>query len=91
MSPKFPLGKVVATPGALAALERAGQSPDFFLQKHVNGDWGDVCGADEKANAVALREGGRLVSAYRTILSDSIWVITEYDRSVTTILLPGEY
>jgi len=91
MTPKFPLGKVVATPGALEALQRAGQSMDFFLAKHVNGDWGEVTGADDKANMVALREGGRLLSAYSTLKGEKIWVITEYDRSTTTILVPDEY
>jgi len=91
MTAKFTLGKVVATPGALAALERAGQTPAFFLEKHASGDWGEISRADDKANSIALREGGRLVSAYRTILNETIWVITEYDRSVTTVLLPEEY
>jgi hypothetical protein len=92
MTPRFPLGQVVATPGALEALERAGQSPDFFLQKHVSGhDWGDVDTADQKANDEALREGGRLVSAYFTLKGEKLWVITESDRSSTTLLLPDEY
>ena len=91
MMPKFDLGKIVATLGALEALERSGQHACFFLHKHAAGDWGDVCGADDKANNIALREGGRLVSEYRTLKGDTLFVITEFDRSLTTILLPEEY
>ena len=92
MTPKFQLGQVVATPGALEVLERAGQSPDFFLAKHVSGDdWGDLDHADQKANENALRNGGRLLSAYYTLRGDKIWIITEADRSSTTLLLPDEY
>jgi hypothetical protein len=91
MTGKFNLGQTVATPGALEALNRAGQEPVFFLRKHVSGDWGDVDGFDEKANQIALREGGRLFSVYRTLRNEIIWVITEADRSSTCLLLPEEY
>jgi hypothetical protein len=82
---------IVATPGALGALRRSGQSPAEFLRRHVSGDWGDLDGHDQKQNALALREGGRLVSSYQTRLGDPLWVITEADRSSTTLLLPSEY
>jgi hypothetical protein len=82
---------MVATPGALAAIRAAGQSPADFLRRHATGDWGDVDGHDWKENQIALREGGRLVSAYQTTKGESLWVITEADRSATTILLPSEY
>jgi hypothetical protein len=91
MNPKFPLGQVVATPGALEALQRAGQAPEFFLQKHLSGDWGDVDRGDQRANDQALREGERLLSAYFTLRGEKLWIITEADRSSTTILLPDEY
>ena len=91
MTTKFPLGQLVATPGALQAMERAGQSPLVFLSRHRCGDWGDVCPGDAKLNDEALREGGRLLSSYRTIGGEVLWIITEFDRSVTTILLPDEY
>lgn len=91
MTPKFPLGQLVSTPGALEAMGRAGQSPVVFLSRHQCGDWGDVCGADAKPNDDALREGGRLLSSYRTLKGEVLWIITEFDGSLTTILLPQEY
>lgn len=89
--PKFPIGKLVGTTGALAALSEAGQSPMQFVSRHVAGDWGDCCPEDLQANEDALRNGDRLFSVYRTAKGQKIWVITESDRSVTTILLPEEY
>ncbi len=91
MPARFPLGQVVATPGALAVLTEAGQSPSEFLCRHVNGDWGDVDAEDQLANEDALLNGERLLSAYRTHRGDRLWIITEADRSVTTLLLPDEY
>jgi hypothetical protein len=88
---KFPLGQVVATPGALDALEKAGQTPAFSLEKHVSGDWGEVCDGDKQLNDEALATGERILSAYRTLRNDRLWVITEADRSSTCILTPDEY
>lgn len=88
----FPLGQIVATPGALAALEKAGQTPLDFLSRHVRGDWGELDEHDRKENELSLRRGFRLLSSYRTGSGDSkVWVITEADRSLTTLLLPEEY
>ena len=87
----FQLGQLFATPGALAALERAGQTPVEFIDRHLRNDWGEVCKEDWEANDAALKEGTRLLSAYRTSKDDRLWIITEWDRSVTTILLPDEY
>jgi hypothetical protein len=87
----FRLGQTVATPGALATLEAAGQHPFLFLARHARGDWGELCPADKRANDRALREGDRLLSAYKTSTGERLWVITEADRSATTILLPSEY
>jgi hypothetical protein len=81
----------VATPGALSALEKAEQLPAEFLDRHVNGDWGDVSDADKQENEVAVEQGNRILSAYTTNAGDRIWVLTEADRSATTILLPREY
>ena len=91
MPAQFPLGQVVATPGALDALERTGQSPLEFLSRHASGDWGEVCEADKKENDFSVRNGFRLLSAYRLRDGTKIWIITEADRSATTILLPEEY
>ena len=87
----FSLGQIVATPGALSALEEAGNSASEFLTRHVAGDWGDLCDEDRQANQEALQDGLRLLSAYRLNDGTKIWVITEADRSVTTVLLPSEY
>ncbi len=89
--PLFPLGQIVITPGALQALENAGQLPHEFLRRHVHGDWGELDEHDVKQNERALQQGLRLLSSYRTNQGIKLWVITEWDRSVTTLLLPAEY
>jgi len=95
-SAKFDLGQIVATPGALEALESAGQSPAEFLSRHAACDWGEVCEEDQRANDDALKTGARLLSAYRLSDDSKIWIITEAAdddgrRAATTILLPSEY
>ena len=89
--PLFPLGQVVATPAALAALEEAGQTPHEFLDRHRVGDWGTLPEEDVRENERALSMGSRLFSAYNLADETRIWVITEWDRSVTTILRPEDY
>jgi len=99
--PKFRLGRVVATPGALAALEQSRQSPMEFLRRHVIGDWGDLCEEDKRANdeAVAHEDTantendrrGRVLSAYATRNGEKLWIISEWSREMTTLLLPSEY
>jgi hypothetical protein len=93
---KFQLGEIVATPAALKAIEEAGQTPAFFFAKHAAADWGDVCKGDAALNDQALVNGERLLSAYRTLKNERIWIITEAvgddgKRAATTILLPDEY
>jgi len=89
-NPRFNLGQVVATPGAIAALAEVNCLPITLLNRHQIGDWGDLCDEDKAANNEALGNWTRLFSAY--IIQDvKFWVITEADRSVTTILLPEEY
>ena len=88
---RFPLGQVVATPGALRALQKAEQSPQEFLNRHANGDWGEVPEEDKQENEFSVQRGLRILSAYTTSAGDRIWVLTEADRSATTILLPSEY
>jgi hypothetical protein len=87
----FALGEVVATRGAIAALEASGHSPLEFLLRHLAGDWGEVCDDDWALNDESLDSGDRLLSAYRTAKGARIWIITESDRSATTFLLPDEY
>ena len=89
--PKFPLGRVVATPGALAALEESAESASAFLRRHQGGDWGDVCEEDALANEEALQVALRIFSVYQTAKGVKIYVITEQDRSSTCVLLPEEY
>jgi hypothetical protein len=89
--PLFSLGMVVGTPGAVDALEAAGQGPQEFLDRHVRGDWGDVPEADKEENNFSLQHGFRILSSYTTKAGERIWVLTEADRSATTILLPDEY
>lgn len=89
MRPKFKLGQLVATPGALEALNEESFWP--YIKRHANGDWGEVCTEDKKENELSLKEGFRLLSAYHLPDGCKIWIITEADRSATTILLPEEY
>ena len=88
---RFALGRVVATPGALSALEKAEQLPAEFLDRHVNGDWGDVPEEDKQENERSVAQGLRILSAYTTSAGDKIWILTEADRSATTLMLPEEY
>jgi hypothetical protein len=90
MTAPLPLGRVVATPGALKLLMEAGGHPFDLLARHTTGDWGDLCAFDRRQNQIALRDGYRVLSSYE-ILAGRVWIITEDDRSVTTILLPEEY
>jgi len=85
----FTLGNVVATSGAFAAISR--NEIIAGLHRHSAGDWGDVCDEDKTANAVSLVKGWRLVSAYHSAAGRAFWIITEADRSRTTVLLPEEY
>lgn len=89
-SGRFTLGRVVATPGALQLLEQHEHPVANLLHRHRAGDWGEVCNADAQANEEALHLGLRLLSRYQ-VENHAVWVITEADRSVTTLLLPEEY
>lgn len=96
MKPKFSLGRTLATPGALSALTESGQSPAFFLDRHIQGDWGDICDEDKALNDSALVNGTRLLSAYTTLSGVRLYVITEAtdddgNRAATTILRADEY
>jgi hypothetical protein len=91
MTPKFQLGQVVATPAALEVLRESGQDGSEFIDRHVRGDYGHMPLEDVAANEEAIRDDARVMSAYTTLSGTKIWVITEADRSVTTLLLPEDY
>ena len=89
---KFRMGRIVSTPGAIAACHGQGISQFSLLQRHGSADWGDLCGEDKALNDLALAEGeGRIFSSYALPGEGRVWVITESDRSATTLLLPEEY
>ena len=90
MRAPLPLGQIVATPGALKLLSEIGAHPFDYLARHATGDWGELCAFDRRQNEIALRDGNPVLSSY-PVGRECIWVITEADRSVTTILLPEEY
>jgi hypothetical protein len=89
--PLFSLGQIVATPGAIEALDGASQTPDELLIRHVTGDWGDLVAEDIRENEYSLKHGLRIFSSYHLSTGVKLWIITEHDRSVTTFLLPSEY
>jgi len=88
---RFALGQTYITPGAEGALMIAGQTGIEFLRRHMSHDWGELSDEDVRENELSLKEGSRLLSAYRTAKGQKLWIITEADRSSTTILLPDEY
>lgn len=86
----FPLGQIVATPGALALLDRGAVNAASLIQRHQSGDWGNVPPEDAEENDLSVVNGNRILSSY-TVGDDRLWIITEADRSSTTLLLPDEY
>lgn len=102
---RLALGQVVGTPGALALLEHCGFSAMALISRHLHGDWGDCCAEDRATNELALQRGMRVMSVYRLVDAarlvgtpcdkrsnlPTVWIITEADRSVTTLLLPEDY
>lgn len=87
----FPLGNVYMTIGAREALDESGENPAHFLKLHQTGNWGIVGKEDWQENDFSVKNGYRILSAYKTALGVKIWLITEWDRSATTILLPSDY
>ena len=87
--PKFALGQTVITANAKAVLPEL--DVVLALQRHYSGDWGDVDDHDRKVNEDALRNGDRLVSVYKSVRDQKFYIITEWNRSVTTVLLPEDY
>ena len=91
VEPKFSIGQTVMTNGAIAAFQKNDEQPMTYLRRHILGDWGECCDDDAKENEWSLENGERLMSVYSMGDETKIWVITERDRSVTTLLLPSEY
>jgi len=91
MAALFSLGSIVATPGALSLLADTQTDPLALLSRHVRGDWGEVPPEDAAENKYSVQHGFRIISSYTLGARDRVWVITEHDRSVTTLLLPSEY
>ena len=90
----FATGSVVATPAALRLLEQLGVDPWALLARHVSGDWGALCDEDQEANQRAVVQGTRVFSSYLVgtgLAEAKVWCITEWDRSLTTILTPDDY
>ena len=91
MAALFPLGRLVATPGAMDLIRSAGEDLlPTLLERHRSGDWGDVPDEDARENEFSVKYGYRIVSSYR-LAGERLWIITERDRSATTLLLPSEY
>ena len=92
MGQRFPLGQLVATPGALELLGELEISPSYLLERHMSGDWGLVPKEDARENELSVQHGYRIISSYPVgDDGDRIWIITEADRSSTCILRPEEY
>ena len=89
MTFKFPLGRTVITSNALERLTT--DDVQIALSRHAAADWGDVCPEDRQENELSLREGFRLFSVYHSAAGAKFWVITEADRSATTVLMPEDY
>lgn len=104
-APRFALGQIVATPCALDLLEQTGFSALALISRHVHGDWGDCCDEDKATNELSVQQHTRVMSVYRLVDAErllqtpqdkrtslpTVWIITEADRSVTTLLLPEDY
>ena len=88
--PLFTLGQIVATPAVIAHFNEHHQSILPLLRRHVSGDWGELCAEDKAENALSVQQGFRILSRY-TVAGETVWIVTEADRSVTTVLFPSEY
>lgn len=89
--PRFPSGQVVMTAGINDLVQQGQFNPVPYLRRHLRGDWGDLDDCDRRSNDAALKSGDRLFSSYQVTPTLKLWIITEWDRSVTTLLLPSEY
>lgn len=90
-SPLFPPGRIIMTVGVDELIKTGQLNPYPYLFRHFRGDWGDLCGQDRRRNDAAVNSGARLFSEYKVSPNLTLWIITESDRSATTVLLPSEY
>ncbi|MGD9728599.1 MAG: hypothetical protein AB7R40_22980 [Nitrospiraceae bacterium] len=90
-NPAFTLGRLVATAGVHALVQEGRINPSAYLHRHLSGDWGDLSDDDRRSNAYALENGQQILSSYKVAPDLTLWIITEWDRSATTLLLPEEY
>ena len=88
---RFETGQLVMTAGVEELVQQGRFNPSACLRRHLGGDWGDLCDEDRRSNDAALKSGDRLLSSYEVAPGLKVWIITEWDRSVTTLLLPSEY
>lgn len=89
---RFPTGHLVLTAGVAELVQQGRLNPHAYLRRHIRGDWGDLDNSDRRQNDAALKSGeGRLFSSYQVTPDLALWIITERDRSVTTLMLPSEY
>lgn len=89
--PRFTLGRLIMTEGVDALIHQGRLNPLPYLRRHLRADWGDLDEPDQRRNNAALQSGDRLLSSYPIAPDLTLWIITEADRSVTTLLLPSEY
>jgi hypothetical protein len=89
--PRFGLGRIFATPAALGVIADARVSIIDLLTRHIRGDFGDLSESDRQQNELSIEAGLRILSSYALSSGQIVWVITEWDRSATTLLLPGDY
>ena len=90
-TPLFSLGTVVTTPGAVAAMTRAGQDPGELIRRHAKGDWGDICAEDKETNEYGVKNQGMIMSVYKLGTGEVVWIITAPGHGVSTLLTPAEY
>lgn len=89
--PRFKLGRILATPDALEIIADAGVSIVDLLIRHLRGDFGEIAESDRAQNELAIATGNRILSSYVLVNRQTVWLVTEADRSSTTFLLPGDY
>ena len=88
---RFPLGRVFLTPGAIEVLAEAGQTAQDFICRHARLEQGELSDEDHRENLYSVSRRLRIFSAFKTAQGVKLWLITEADRSATTLLLPSEY